>query len=71
MFGAIGMPELVIVSVIALMVFGPANFPDFGKSLGTAIRGFEKTVSDAGECILERSASPTPLNRGARLWFVP
>jgi Sec-independent protein translocase protein TatA len=26
MFGAIGMPELVIVSVIALMVFGPATF---------------------------------------------
>jgi Sec-independent protein translocase protein TatA len=26
MFGAIGMPELVIVSVIALMVFGPAKF---------------------------------------------
>ena len=71
MFEAIGMPELVIVSVIALMVFDPANFPDFGKSLGTAIRGLKKTIIGAGECILERSGSPTPLNQGARLWFVP
>jgi Sec-independent protein translocase protein TatA len=31
MFGAIGMPELVIVSMIALMAFGPAKFPDSGK----------------------------------------
>lgn len=67
MFGAIGMPELVIVSVIALMVFGPANFPDFGKSLGTAIRGLKKTRSDGDECTFERFGSPTPLNQGYRL----
>jgi sec-independent protein translocase protein TatA len=39
MFGTIGMPELVIVSVIALMVFGPAKFPDSGKPLSAIIRG--------------------------------
>ena len=65
------MPELVIVSVIALMVFGPANFPDFGKSLGTAIRGLKKAINRLDKCTLERSESPTPLNQGARLWFVP
>jgi TatA/E family protein of Tat protein translocase len=70
MFGAIGMPELVIVSVIALMVFDPANFPDLGKSVGAAIRSFKKPISDAGEFIFERSGSPTPLDQGARLWFV-
>jgi sec-independent protein translocase protein TatA len=43
MFRAIGMPELVIVSVIALMVFGPAKFPDSGKSLSATIRGLGST----------------------------
>jgi TatA/E family protein of Tat protein translocase len=67
MFGAIGMPELVIVSVIALMVFAPANFPDFGKSLAAAIRGLRKTISEIDECAFERSGSPVPLNQGSRL----
>ena len=59
MFGAIGMPELFIVSVIALMVFDPANFPDFGKPLGEVIRGFKKAINDAAKSTLERSHSPT------------
>lgn len=67
MFGVNGMPELVIVSVIALMVFGPANFPDFGKSLAAAIRGLKKTINEIDECAVERSESPTPLNQGSRL----
>jgi Sec-independent protein translocase protein TatA len=60
MFGAIGMPEQVIVSVIALMVFGPAKFPDSGKSLNSTIRGLVKKISDVGDCLSEKSASPTP-----------
>jgi sec-independent protein translocase protein TatA len=44
MFGTIGMPELVVISVIALMVFGPAKLPDLGRSLGEAIRGFKKAI---------------------------
>jgi Sec-independent protein translocase protein TatA len=65
MFGAIGMPELVIVSVIALMVFGPAKFP-VGKSLSATIRGLGK-ISEVDEWMSERSASPTPLNQVSRL----
>ena len=61
MFGAIGMPELFIVSVIALMVFGPAKFPDFGKSLGTAIRGLKKAINHLDKIAYEKSETPTPL----------
>ena len=46
MFGSIGMPELIVIFVIALLVFGPSKLPDLGKSLGEAIRGFKKAVSD-------------------------
>ena len=47
MFGSIGMPELIVIFVIALLVFGPTKLPDLGKSLGEAIRGFKKAMSDS------------------------
>jgi sec-independent protein translocase protein TatA len=58
MFGTIGMPELVIISVIALMVFGPAKLPVFGNSLGEAIRGFKKAINDTDQSPLQRSEAP-------------
>ena len=41
MFG-LGMPELVIILVIALLVFGAGRLPEVGSSLGKAIRGFKE-----------------------------
>ena len=67
MFQAIGMPELFIVSVIALMVFGPAKFPDLEKSLGAAIRGLKKAINHLDKFAFGRSESPTPLNHASRL----
>ena len=68
MFGVNGMPELIIVSVIALTVFGPAKFSVCGKSLGAAIRGLRQAVPDFGDCAVARSGRrPTPLNQGFRL----
>ena len=61
------MPELVIVSVSALMVFAPANFPDFGKSLAAAIRGLKKAINRLDKFAFERSETPTPLNHTSRL----
>lgn len=66
MFGTIGMPELVIISVIALMIFGPAKLPDFGKPLGEAIRGFKKAINEADKSTLERSESATPANESLK-----
>jgi sec-independent protein translocase protein TatA len=45
MFG-FGLPEMIIVLVIALVFFGPSKLPSIGKSLGEAIRGFKKGVAD-------------------------
>jgi len=47
MFG-LGMPELLVVLVIALLVFGASKLPEIGSSLGKAIRGFKGAV-DAKE----------------------
>jgi sec-independent protein translocase protein TatA len=47
MFGSLGAPEIIVIFVVALVVFGPSKLPEFGKSLGEAIRGFKKAVSDS------------------------
>lgn len=48
MFG-IGIPELVILLVIILVIFGAGKLPEIGSGLGKAIRGFKKGVSDPEE----------------------
>ncbi len=45
MFG-LGLPEMMVVLVIALVVFGPSKLPSLGKSLGEAIRGFKKGLEE-------------------------
>ena len=44
MFGNVGLPELILILVIALLVFGPKKLPDIAKSLGKAVREFKKTT---------------------------
>jgi sec-independent protein translocase protein TatA len=46
MFGSLGMPELIVIFVVALVVFGPSKLPELGKSLGEAIRGFKKSINE-------------------------
>jgi sec-independent protein translocase protein TatA len=41
-----GFPELMVILVIALIVFGPGKMPELGNSLGKAIRGFKKAMSE-------------------------
>lgn len=45
MFG-LGLPEMIVVLVIGIVVFGPSKLPSLGKSLGEAIRGFKKSVAE-------------------------
>ena len=48
MFG-IGAPELIIILVIILIIFGVGKLPQVGEGLGKAIRGFKRGVSEPEE----------------------
>ena len=41
----IGMPELILILVIALIVFGPGKLPDIGSALGKAVREFRRATT--------------------------
>lgn len=50
MFG-LGIPELIIIFVIALLVFGPKKLPDLGKSIGRAMAEFKRASDDFQESV--------------------
>jgi sec-independent protein translocase protein TatA len=46
MFGSIGMTELIIILIIALVIFGPGKLPEMGGAIGRGIRDFKKAMSE-------------------------
>jgi sec-independent protein translocase protein TatA len=49
MFGSIGMPELMVILVIALIFFGPGKLPELGSMIGKAIRVLKKEMDSPPE----------------------
>jgi sec-independent protein translocase protein TatA len=46
MIGKLGVPELLVIMVIALLIFGPRKLGELGKGLGDGIRGFKSALQD-------------------------
>ncbi len=46
MLGSIGMPELIIIFVIALIIFGPKKLPELGRSLGRSLNEFKRASNE-------------------------
>ena len=44
--GNIGFPELIVIFVVALLVFGPRRLPELGRSLGRGLAEFRRASSD-------------------------
>ena len=50
MFPSLGMPELILILVLALIIFGPRKLPEVGRSLGKTLSEFRRaSVSSFGE----------------------
>lgn len=41
---SLGMPELIVILVLALVIFGAGKLPSVGKALGQSIRGFKEEI---------------------------
>jgi sec-independent protein translocase protein TatA len=55
--GGIGFPELMVICVIALLVFGPKRLPEAGRALGQAMRDFKASM-DGKDHMSTRPKSP-------------
>ena len=55
MFGDIGLPELAIILVILLLIFGPSRLGDLGSSLGKGLKGFRRAMKETDEIDSEPS----------------
>jgi sec-independent protein translocase protein TatA len=57
----IGVPELIVVLVIALLVLGPGKLPEVGASLGKTIREFRKASTDLEDSVNINQPAPNRL----------
>jgi sec-independent protein translocase protein TatA len=47
LFGPIGLPEMLIILVIIVLIFGASRLPEIGKGIGQGIKNFKSSVKDA------------------------
>ncbi|NJL21029.1 MAG: TatA/E family twin arginine-targeting protein translocase [Leptolyngbyaceae cyanobacterium SM1_3_5] len=66
----IGLPEMALIMIVALLVFGPKKLPEIGRSMGKAIKGFQD-ASKEFETEFKREADriekPSPTTMQAKL----
>lgn len=59
-FGNLGLPEIMLILVIVLLVFGAKRLPEIGASFGKGIREFKKSINDASNAVTgDDNATPT------------
>ncbi|CAN5201029.1 hypothetical protein BH18ACT12_BH18ACT12_21440 [soil metagenome] len=46
--GFIGLPELLLLGLVVLLVFGPKRLPEMGRSMGRGMREFKDSISGSG-----------------------
>ena len=49
MLGGLGAPELIVIALIALLLFGAGRIADIGKGLGQGIKNFKQGIKEADE----------------------
>ena len=64
MFGSIGAPELILIFIVALLVFGPRKLPELGRALGRGISEFRRATTDL-KVTLEREIAEDEISGSA------
>ncbi len=59
----IGMPELLVIFVIILVLFGGKKLPEVGKSLGEAIKNFKKSMNELDTASTDQAKKSLPENK--------
>ena len=57
MFGPLGMPELILIFVVAMLLFGPRQLPQIGKSIGRALGEFRRASNEFKRSIEDEVAA--------------
>ncbi len=68
--GSLGIPELLVILLIALVVFGPRKLPDLGRALGASISEFKRGMRDVRNT-LDSSSRPESLDSAQSSHSVP
>lgn len=55
MFGSIGIQELILIFILALLLFGPKKIPEISKTIGKAMREFKKATQEVQRTIEEEA----------------
>ena len=81
MFGSIGGPELLLILVIALLVFGPKRIPELSRTIGRGVAEFRRATNDfkatlerevsAADLDIEDTAAPQPAQEPEKLADAP
>ncbi|MFN7940928.1 MAG: twin-arginine translocase TatA/TatE family subunit [Thermoanaerobaculia bacterium] len=72
MFGTLGFPEIILIMILALLIFGPKRLPEIGRTIGKGVAQFRRASTDLRRTIeseiqnLEEPERPAPREAVAR-----
>ncbi|BDG01747.1 twin-arginine translocase TatA/TatE family subunit [Anaeromyxobacter oryzae] len=64
--GGLGFPELVVILVIVVLLFGSSKLPQLGEGMGKAIRSFKDAMKDEEQPAARKPDAPKPPEGGAQ-----
>ncbi|MDG2215684.1 MAG: TatA/E family twin arginine-targeting protein translocase [Synechococcus sp. cluster2_bin.235] len=65
----IGLPEMAVIAAVALLVFGPKRLPEFGRTLGKTLKGFQSASKEFEREINKAMAEPESIADQAKALY--